>query len=143
MKVFQQPTLNTRALDSDHQRVGSVSPLKYRPNLDMDGLQEEDMYQRVHNVYDRARLNTPEKQSQYSPHKSARSERSGRSLSRGNERWHRRSSHQRSILKSSKSNNNLEPFSDHKNEDENIRPFGMKNQVSFADLGQRRQPAVA
>ena len=59
MKVFRQKSLNTGALDTTYDRVGSVSPLKYRPRIDMEGLQEEDYYERKHS-YDRRRLRTPD-----------------------------------------------------------------------------------
>jgi len=38
MKVFKQPGLPSCGLDSEYDRVGSVSPLKYRPRIDMEGL---------------------------------------------------------------------------------------------------------
>ena len=42
--MFRQPDINAQALDKDFDRVGSKSPLKYRPRIDMEGLQEEDYY---------------------------------------------------------------------------------------------------
>lgn len=67
-KVFQQPALNTRALDQSYEkRKSSVSPLKHRPLLDMEGLQAEECYIRKNYVYDQAKLNQHETVSQYSP----------------------------------------------------------------------------
>ena len=37
MKVWQQKSLATAALNENHERVISTSPLKYRPNIDYDG----------------------------------------------------------------------------------------------------------
>lgn len=65
MKVFQQPALNTQALDKNFIRRDeprAVSPLKYRPDLDMEGLQQEDHYKR-HHLYEQARLNSHERRS--------------------------------------------------------------------------------
>ena len=42
MKVFRQTNLNTVALDNTYDRVGSVSPLKYRPKVDFDGLEPRE-----------------------------------------------------------------------------------------------------
>ena len=38
MKIFKQEALPTCALDTTYDRVGSVSPLKYRPQIDLEGL---------------------------------------------------------------------------------------------------------
>ena len=37
-KIFKQAALPTGALDTTYDRVGSVSPLKYRPIIDLEGL---------------------------------------------------------------------------------------------------------
>ena len=78
--------------------MGSVSPLKYRPRIDMEGLQEEDYYQRK-NTYDGRRLKTPDGKEMMTPKRSANS------LGRHNTQ---RSNSKRSILKSAKSNKTLE-----------------------------------
>ena len=37
VQAFKQRVNPTRTLDRSYDRVGSVSPLKYRPKIDMDG----------------------------------------------------------------------------------------------------------
>ena len=99
LKVFRQNTVCTEALDNNFDRVGSVSPLKYRPRIDMDGLQEEDYYHRA-NTYGRK---TPDGD-MATPARSARSlGQRGAATNRSNSR--------RSILKSTKSQNVLDVVS--------------------------------
>ena len=89
LKVFKQPEVRSTAFDNNIDRVGSVSPFKYRPRIDMDGLQEEEFYQRKH-MYDR--MNTPDGyRAMMTPKRSARSQ-GGGALNRSNSR--------KSILKS-------------------------------------------
>ena len=112
--MFRQPDINAQALDKDFDRVGSKSPLKYRPRIDMEGLQEEDYYQRK-NAYDGRRLKTPDGNEMMTPKRSANS--------LGRNGTHRSNS-KRSILKSAKSNKTLEFVS----------PQGPYSKVSFADV---------
>ena len=77
MKIFRQNTVNTQALDQTYDRVGSVSPLKFRPKIDLDGLQEEDYYERKHS-YERKKMQTPDPIASYR----ASPERSTGSISR-------------------------------------------------------------
>ena len=67
-KMFEQPALNTRALEETEKSLDkrSISPFKKRLNQRVDGLQDEDHYKRQH-VYEAARLNQEYKVSQYSP----------------------------------------------------------------------------
>ena len=111
--MFRQPDINAQALDKDFDRVGSKSPLKYRPRIDMEGLQEEDYYQRK-NAYDGRRLKTPDGE-MMTPKRGAHS------LGRNGTY---RSNSERSILKSAKSNKTLEFVS----------PQGPYSKVSFADV---------
>ena len=66
--MFEQPALNTRALEETEKSLDkrSISPLKKRLSQRVDGLQDEDHYKRQH-VYEAARLNQEYKVSQYSP----------------------------------------------------------------------------
>ena len=41
---FVQQALPTVALDTNYNNVGSVSPLKYRPDIDMDNIGEPKNY---------------------------------------------------------------------------------------------------
>ena len=50
IELFRQPQLNTEAYDEGYPRVGSVSPLKVRPVINMDGLQEEEHYERCNSM---------------------------------------------------------------------------------------------
>lgn len=36
-KIFRQKAVNNRGLDLSYEHVGSVSPIKYRPRIDMEG----------------------------------------------------------------------------------------------------------
>ena len=36
-QIFKQRTNPTREFDTSYERIGSVSPLKYRPRIDMTG----------------------------------------------------------------------------------------------------------
>jgi len=133
IKVFRQRTINTGALDWDYDRVGSVSPLKYRPNIDMEGLVDK---------YERKRNMTPDPMMSAS-RKVSRSN-SNRSLSRtGGSRINQRSNSKRSILKSTRSNQMFEHTSPRRLNRPTPQATSMlKGTVSFADLTASRENLI-
>ena len=40
VKIFKEKFLPTSALDTTYERVGSISPLKFRPTIDLEGKPE-------------------------------------------------------------------------------------------------------
>ena len=61
MKIFRQEVLPTSALDEAYERQISVSPLKYRPNIDWDGAQAvKEKNQRDRGTTDKKRMQTPD-----------------------------------------------------------------------------------
>ena len=102
--------MNTNALDQSYDRVGSVSPLKYRPRIEMVGLAYTD-------PFDRSKMRTPDPTSvNATPQRSnrGRSDWSREPTGRGPQNKDRSNS-KRSILKSSRSHQYFDQMSPTKN----------------------------
>ena len=139
MKVFKQEVLPTSSLNDNYERQLSVSPLKYRPEVNWEGFEDIRPSGQKNTIprSTKKRVMTPDLV-HTTPGKSMSPENHGFARKRSNSR--------KSILKSNRSAHQMDCVSPSTpntqaqlNQPNFILPASSKNTVSFADLTNRNK----